>query len=401
VFFRPIPLFALSGFQVRLDASWFILAVLIVWSLAAGLFPQRLPGLEPAAYWWMGVVGLLGLAASIVLHELAHSLVARRFDMPIRGITLFVFGGLAEMQEEPTSPRGEFLMAVAGPVTSFALAGLLWLSLRAGLPEAAALVAGYLALVNLALAAFNLAPAYPLDGGRMLRAALWGRTGDILRSTRIASGLGSVFGLVLIVLGVATVVGGDFVGGMWWFLIGLFLRSAAAGAMENATARDALAGRPVADFMRADPISVEADATAAELVSDYVFRHYLKSFPVTDRGRLVGCVGVEDLRGIDEARRPHLRVRQVMQPCDEERTTAPETDAAAALRQMQRTGRTRLIVVRGGRPTGVVSLRDLLSYLTIARDLGGRPPPPPAARRDEEPVPWGPPHASAGGRGWR
>jgi Zn-dependent protease len=400
VFFRPIPLFALFGFQVRLDASWFLLAVLVVWSLATGLFPQRLPGLEPAVYWWMGVLGLIGLAASIVLHELAHALVARRHGMPIRGITLFIFGGVAEMQDEATSPRAEFLMAVAGPLMSFAVAGLMWLLAGAGLPETVALVAGYLALINLVLAVFNLVPAFPLDGGRMLRAALWGWTGDLVRSTRVASAIGSGFGVLLIVLGVVAVVGGDFVAGMWWFLIGLFVRAAAAGALEGVAVREAFAGRPVSDFMRRDPIAADADATVAELVSEYVFRHYLKSFPVVDRGRLVGCVGVEDVRKVEEARRPLVRVREVMEPCDAERTVAPETDAAAALRQMQRTGRTRLIVVRTGELVGVVSLSDLLSYLSMARDLGMRPPPPPASR-EEAPAPWGRGHASADGRGWR
>lgn len=370
---RPITLFKLFGFAVRIDLSWLFLAVLIIWTLATGVFPATWPGQAPAVYGWMGVVGLFGLAASIVLHELAHALVARRYDMPIRGITLFIFGGIAEMQDEPASARGEFLMAIAGPILSLVLAGLF--SLAAGTlgdtPTALGVVTGYLATINLVLAVFNLVPAYPLDGGRMLRAALWAWKGDILWATRIASALGALFGLLLIVLGLWAFVTGNVMAGLWWFLIGLFVRAASASALALTTARAVFAGQPVSRFMRRDPISVPPDLGIDDLVQNYVYRHYFKSFPVTGAdNRLIGCITVDAVKQADRDQWPILTVRDLMAPCGTENTITPEAEATEALAQMRRTGHSRLIVSRGGQLIGIVALRDLLEYLSLSADLG-------------------------------
>lgn len=374
MFTRSIPLFRLFGFSVRMDASWLLLAVLITWSLAAGYFPSLYPGLAPSTYWWMGVVGLIGLGMSIVLHELAHSLVARRFDMPIKGITLFIFGGVAEMQDEPTSPKGEFLMAAAGPIMSFLLAAAFYLLTIAvagtGGPMPLQAVLNYLALINILLAVFNLVPAFPLDGGRMLRAALWGWKGDNLWATRIAAGFGSAFGIFLIVLGLLNVVTGNFIGGLWWFLIGLFVRGASSMTLNQTVARNVFAGRPVRDFMRHDPITVTPDLTVESLVQDYIYRYYFKSLPVTQGGRLVGHVTVDDVKAADRSRWSALSVGDIMRPCDDENTIDPDADAGKALAKMRRGGLSRLIVSRGGRIVGIVSLKDMLGYLSLALDLG-------------------------------
>lgn len=229
-----LTLFELFGFKVRVDPSWLLLAALIVWSLAAGYFPATQPGWRPRVYWIMGGAGLLGLAASVVVHELAHSLVARRFDMPITGITLFVFGGIAEMPEEPQTPKAEAVMALAGPAMSLTICGLLRLAcagmVAAGIAEGnpAVVVLRYLALLNLMLGAFNLIPAFPLDGGRVLRAVLWGWRGDLLWATRFATGAGAIFGLLLMACGAWNLVIGQVIEGAWWLLVGLFLRAAAA-----------------------------------------------------------------------------------------------------------------------------------------------------------------------------
>ncbi len=233
MFGSRLTLFEVLGFKVRVDASWLLLAGLIVWSLAAGYFPAAAPGFGVATYWTMGAAGLIGLALSVVLHELAHSLVARRHGMAIAGITLFLFGGVAELAAEPKGPKGEFRMAVAGPLTSLGLAGLAW---GAGLAAAAAgapagnpalAVVGYLATVNLFLAAFNMVPAFPLDGGRVLRAALWAWRGDPAWATRMAAGSGVACGFALMGLGAWNVAAGAWVAGVWWFVLGLFLRAAA------------------------------------------------------------------------------------------------------------------------------------------------------------------------------
>ena len=223
MFERRATLFKLLGFEVKVDITWTILALLVTWTLALGFFPERYENLTTVTYWWMGVIGALGLFASIVFHELCHSLVARRNGLPMEGITLFIFGGVAEMHEEPASPKAELWMAVAGPLSSILLALIFYLASLAGkagaLPLPVTGVISYLALINGILAGFNLLPAFPLDGGRILRAILWMRSGSLRLATRIASGIGSGFGTLLIILGVFSVLFGSFIGGIWWFMI--------------------------------------------------------------------------------------------------------------------------------------------------------------------------------------
>src|SRR5258708_6489775 len=228
MFGRGVKLFNLMGFEVRLHSSWLILAALVAWSLAGGFFPSRFPGYPPVDYWWMAIASVAGLLFSIVLHEFAHSYVARRQGIPMHGITLFIFGGVAEMKDEPPSAKAEFLMAIAGPLTSFMIAGLSFAIapglVAAGLPGFAA-VFSYLAWINTILGVFNLVPAFPLDGGRVLRAAIWAIKGDIVSSTRIASWCGSAFGIFLMVMGAWNAFQGNLVGGMGSFLIGMFFHN--------------------------------------------------------------------------------------------------------------------------------------------------------------------------------
>ena len=227
---RSLSLFKLAGFQVRIDASWLVFAVLISWSLAEGYFPAIYPGLPTRSYWALSVIGLIGLACSIVAHELAHAIVARRYDLPVRGITLFIFGGVAELGGQPRHPKAEFLMAIAGPILSLILAGLFYVVLLASESARVPFVPGlalYLTYLNLALAIFNMVPAFPLDGGRVLRAALWWGLADFHRATRLAVVSGYVFAVLLAGLGVMSAVSGDIVRGVWWVTLGMFLASAA------------------------------------------------------------------------------------------------------------------------------------------------------------------------------
>lgn len=234
---RGIKLFRLFGFEVRVDWSWGIIAILIVWSLARGLFPYYFKGLSSSEYWWMAVAGAAGLFMSIVMHELGHSLVARAYGIPMKGITLFVFGGVAQMGEEPPNPLSEFLMAMAGPLTSVLLGAFLMgidgLGALIRWPVSVAGVLGYLAWINLALAAFNMIPAFPLDGGRVLRSILWAWKKSFAWSTRIASRIGTAFGYVLVVLGLVSIVLGDFISGIWWVLLGMFLHGASRASYRQ------------------------------------------------------------------------------------------------------------------------------------------------------------------------
>lgn len=388
MFGRRVTLFELFSFKVRVDASWLVLAGLIVWGLAAGYFPAAAPGLEAAAYWGMGLVGFVGLAASIVAHEMAHALVARRYGMPIRGITLFLFGGIAEMEEEPASPRGEALMAIAGPLMSLALAAAcfgaaLALSHPGLAPWPIALVApvlSYLAFINGLLAVFNLVPAFPLDGGRVLRALLWGWTGDIVWATRIAGGMGSWLGLLLMAGGVYELALGSAVGGLWWVLIGLFVRAAARGAVRQQEQRSRFGGARVRRFTEPHPVTVTPELTLQRLVDDCFETYDLGSVPVVEAdGRLAGRVLLSQVRSVPRERWPALTVADVMEPFPGEAMVRADAEAASAHARMRGTGRRQLMVVGAdGRLVGLIRLASLQNYLALHR-------PPPAANDDRRP----------------
>ena len=373
MFLHRIKLFALCGFQVWIDASWLLIGTLIAWTLADGVFPAAVPGLRASTYWWMAIAATIGLLFSIVFHETAHSLVARRYGIEIRGITLFVFGGVAEMQAEPRTARAEFLMALAGPVASLTLAAALFAFAAAvgsmHAPATITEVIRYLGELNLMLGVFNLVPAFPLDGGRMLRAALWGWRRDVGWATRVAAASGNAFGILLMVLGVIGVLRGDFVGGMWQFLIGLFLRAAASSGYQQTMAQRLLAGISVAQVMTPDPISVPPDLSIDRFVEDCLYRYHHREFPVTRNGLLQGRIGIKRVTGVDRSRWAYTRVADIAQGCTPEDTIAPETGALEAIAQMAGFGRTHLFVVRDGRLIGVVSQRDLMELLSVKLEL--------------------------------
>jgi Zn-dependent protease/CBS domain-containing protein len=391
MFTSRLNLFTLMGFKIGVDASWLLLAVLIVWSLSAGLFPVILPGQTAIVYWSMGLIGLIGLAASIVAHELAHAVVARRYDMPIRGITLFIFGGVAEMEREPTTAKGEFMMAIAGPIMSLGVAGLFWIlaaiiggamgpSFPVDAPGAdrtaavspLGLVFGYIAFINLILAVFNMVPAFPLDGGRVLRSALWAWTGDLVWATRIAAGAGSVFAAILMALGLLSFIGGNVIGGVWYFILGLFVHAAAQGQVRHQMTQSILSGSPVRRFMRRDIVAVHPDMSVSHVIDEYFYRYFYKTFPVIEGGVLVGVIGAAEIRDVSN---PSITsVSAVMEPVAEDVLIDPDEDTAAALMQMQRAGKSRLLVARrhpGGYIdlVGILSLRDLMNFLALKSDL--------------------------------
>ncbi|MGH9464150.1 MAG: site-2 protease family protein, partial [Thermoanaerobaculia bacterium] len=294
MFEHAIRLLTVVGVPIRVDPSWLLLAALITWSLGgpSGVFLSLYPELAPAVGWTMGGVGALGLFASILLHELAHALMARRFGLHIRGITLFIFGGVAEMADEPPSPRAEFLVAIAGPLASVTIGvacfGVAQVGSAAGWPLAVHGVIGYVALMNLVLVVFNLVPAFPLDGGRMLRALLWRWRRNLGWATAITSRIGGGFGLLLMALGLVGLFRGNFVGGLWQFLIGLFLRNAARASRRQQVFRRMLEGERVRDFMVKEPVVVPRHLSVREFVDDYIYRHQHKVYPVEQDGQLLG-----------------------------------------------------------------------------------------------------------------
>lgn len=372
MFGRSFPLFRIFGFSVKADLSWLLIAGLVTWSLA-GVFSRTYPQLEPAAWWWMGALGALGLFLSIVVHELAHSLVARRFGMEMRGITLFLFGGVAEMNEEPPSPKAEFFMAAVGPLTSLALAGAAYLAIAAagsnGWMASAAGVLGYLAAINVVLALFNLVPAFPLDGGRMARSVLWALRGNLRWATRVTSAIGSAFGVLLMIYGGYRFIMQDYVGGMWMFLIGMFLRKAAEQSYQQLLVRRLLEGEPVAQLMQTQVHAVPPQATVRELVDDYIYRYHHKMLPVVDQGRLLGCVTTRDVAKLPREQWDASTVQQVAEACSAENTIRPDADAMDALQKMSRNGTSRLIVTDNGHIQGILSLKDVMRHVALKMEV--------------------------------
>jgi Zn-dependent protease/predicted transcriptional regulator len=373
MFGKTVTLFRIFGFEVKVDWSWLILGALIVWSLATGLFPGWYKGLERSDYWIMGVAGAVGLFLSIVFHELWHSLIARRFGLNMRGITLFLFGGVSEMADEPPSPKAEFFLAVAGPLSSVGLAAVLLASsflLRGQGPMTPVTgVLNYLGFLNLVLAGFNLIPAFPLDGGRVLRAVLWGTWNDIRRATRVASSIGAGLGAGLMFLGVVQFFMGRSVGGIWTFVIGMFVRSTARSSYRQLVFRRALEGVPVKKFMVADAVTVVPATSVEKLVEDYVYKYHFKMYPVVDGGKLAGCVTIDQVKDLPREAWASHEVGELARACSAENTIGPDEDVLKALALMQRTGRSRLMVADGDKLAGVISLKDIMGYIALKLDL--------------------------------
>ena len=374
MFGKRIKLFKLLGFEVRIDWSWIIIAILIAWSLSKGVFPSYYKNLSAQTYWLMGIIGALGLFLSIIVHEFSHSLVARKYGVPMKGITLFIFGGMAEMTDEPTSPRAEFMMALVGPLSSLAIGFVFYLLLVMGKqvewPKPVNGILGYLAFINGLLAAFNTIPAFPLDGGRILRSILWGWKKNIRWATKLSSRIGTGFGILLIVFGFFNVLRGNFIGGMWWFLIGMFIHGAAKMSYQQLVTRKALEGEKVSRFMKENPVTVSPSLTVDKLVEDYIYEHHFKMFPIVgDNDQLEGCVTTKEVKGVPREEWGNRTVRDIATPCTEQNTIHGEEDAMKALSRMNQTGSSRLMVVNDSQLAGVIALKDMMKFLSLKVEL--------------------------------
>jgi Zn-dependent protease/CBS domain-containing protein len=373
MFGKQLRLFKLMGFEVKVDPSWIIIAVLIAWSLSSGFFPSRFRNYSTQTYWLMGFAGAIGLFISIIAHEFSHSIVARKYGLPIRGITLFLFGGVAEMDEEPKTAKAEFMMAIVGPISSVLIAIvcyiLYYFGLELGWPYPLTGVIYYLAMINGVLAGFNMLPAFPLDGGRILRSILWHFKGNLKWATRIASGIGSFFGLFLIIVGVFDVITGNFVSGMWSFLIGLFLKKAAETSYEQLITRRALEGVSLRRFMTVEPVTVSPSMSIEDLVENYIYKYHFKLFPVIENNQLVGCVTTRQVKEIPKEEWTRKTVGEVAVTCDIDNTIDPDADVSKALSQMLKNNSSRLMVVDQDRLLGIISLKDLMEFLSLKMEL--------------------------------
>lgn len=367
-------LMSLLGFEVKIDPSWFLIAALITWSLATGYFPVVLPDEATAAYVLMALAVMLLFFGSLIGHELAHAVVARSFGMRIRGITLFVFGGVAELAAEPDTARAELWMALAGPAMSLALAVLFWIAGLAAvvleLPDAATASIAYLALLNLVLALFNLVPAFPLDGGRVLRAVLWKRHGNLLEATRVAALSGTVFAWLLIGFGLFWLVGGAWFAGLWQVVIGLFLLGAARNAYQQQLMTAALTSRAVEGLMSRTVVFTTPDRTLSDLVENIVLDHRVSFVPVVEAGLLLGYVDLDTVVRIEREYWPTTRVEDVFIASDTTNTVPPDLAAETLIGRMAQSKRRKYLVADGQRLLGVISMSDMVSYFALSVQVG-------------------------------
>ncbi len=370
---RGIHLFTIAGIRIIIDYSWFIIFALVAFSLSAGYLPQKYPGASRMAYWVSGLVATAAFFFSILFHELAHSLVALRSGISIPSITLFLFGGVSRLSEEPKDPKTDLRIAIVGPFSSFVLAGAFWLvgqRLGPSVHPLAKAVIDYLAFINLALGIFNLAPGFPLDGGRVLRAILWWRTGSVDRATRIVSDLGKGFALTLIFVGAYVILQGALLGGIWLIFIGMFLRGSAAQGYEQMVLQRTLQSALVSEVMVEDPVTLAPDLTLSEVVDHYFLRYGYRGFPVLEGESVVGIVSVNDIAGLPASERDGRRVRDVMRPLEPSRVISKDASLLEALEKLAAPGVGRLVVLDDGKFRGMITKTGLMRLLEVRRVLG-------------------------------
>jgi Zn-dependent protease len=368
------------GIPIHLHASWFVVFFFVTWSLATGYLPETLPGLSAPRYWGMGGIAALLLFLSVLLHELGHSYVALRYQIPIKQITLFIFGGVAHMGKEPPSPRAEFLIAIAGPLVSLILgAGCLGGAIvvesffaRSGV-QGLVVLGGLLGMVNVQLGLFNLIPGFPLDGGRVLRAGLWAWNKDFNRATSQAALAGIGFGVALGLIGAVLMVGvwsgamehSIATNGVWLIFIGGFLFSTALASRRQAALQTSLASVTVRQVMVHRVVMVPPDMTVQDAVDQYFVAHGFGGFPVCEEGQVLGVVTVRDVQALPTEFWPWRRVREIMRPASPAFCIPPDWSVVQAMERMVHSGWDRLVVMENGAIVGLITRSAIAQYMQL------------------------------------
>jgi Zn-dependent protease/CBS domain-containing protein len=370
---RGLSLFRVAGIDIRLDYSWLLIFALILVSLAVGYFPQAHPYQTTVGYWIAGLIGTLLFFASILIHELSHALVARLSGIPVPTITLFLFGGVSQMEEEAHQPSTEFRIAVVGPLTSFALAAIFW-GIGRSLPEETPVltmaVVEYLAFINAALGVFNLLPGFPLDGGRVLRSVVWWRTGSLRRATRTAADVGKGLAVGLMILGgLQILLAGALIGGLWLVFIGMFLRGMAEAGYQNIVLGQALEDATVADVATPELVTVSPKITIRDLVDDYLLVHGYRAFPVVEGGAVQGLISVSELKDLPPEKRDSVTVGERMIPLKDEMRVEPDLALTEAMKKLPRAPGGRLLVMRGDELVGLLTKSGLARFVEIRNVL--------------------------------
>jgi Zn-dependent protease len=358
------------GIPVGLHPSWFIIFILLIWSLSTGYFPREYRELSLLASVILGVVTTILFFVSVLAHELGHSFLALRNGIPVKGITLFIFGGVAQIAEEPKSPGAEFRIAIAGPLVSFGLAlvfGIAYL-LDQRIPYLAA-PSAYLMRINFILAAFNLIPGFPLDGGRVLRAFVWWLNKDFFKATKVATFSGQVVAFGFIGFGILGLLRGDFMNGLWLVFIGWFLQNAAATSYAQTNMQHQLQDVMVGQVMERDCISVPGLTPVSQVVNDQVLTGGQDCFFVAENGKLLGLLTLRDISQIPQPKWRFTTIRQAMVPADRLVSVTPDMDLLKALQSMDNANLAEIPVLQNGDLVGVLSREKVLHYLRVRAEL--------------------------------
>lgn len=356
---------------IGLHTSWFLVFALVTWSLASGYFLSDYPELSRSAHWLLAVVTSLLFFGSVLLHELGHSIIALRNKIQVRSITLFLFGGVAQIASEPPTPGVEFRIAIAGPLTSLALAAffqVLWLLDRGSAYLAAPSL--WLARINLILGLFNLIPGFPLDGGRVLRAVIWKITNNFYRATQLASYSGQVVAFGFIGLGVFTILSGNFFNGLWLAFIGWFLQNAAAASYAQVNMQQMLRDVTVAQVMSPECQSVPGHLPLDQLVEDRILTGGHRCFLVIDNDQLRGMLTLRDVTAIPRASWSRVLAEQAMVPVERLIQVVPETKVLDLLKTMDNANIAQVPVVKAGQVVGMISREQILHYVRLLGEIG-------------------------------
>jgi len=364
--------FSIGGIRIRIDQSWFIAFFLFAWTLSSGYFPLQVPDYSTFSYWVAGSLSSLGLFACVLLHELSHCLVARRLGIPVRQITLFIFGGVSEMaQSHSSTPMAEFLTTIAGPLSSLLLGlgfAVVTSLIKGPADRMTVEVMRYLYYVNFLLAAFNLIPGFPLDGGRVLRSYLWHRSGNLRQATKSAARVGEIFAMSIMGLGLLSILSMHIIPGVWLMLIGLFLKNSAETEYKSFELRFGLQDMKLREIM-APPIAVDTSMTISEFVNQYVFHYHYRVFPVLERGRFVGMMDVRSIKAVPPNEWPTTKIGAFLSEPNTYCVLDPDMDATDALRLLMAQNCSKAPIVRKEELLGFLTRSDLFKLVSLKRDI--------------------------------
>jgi len=364
-----LTIMTIKGIEIKLHISWLIIFALISFSLATGYLPQNFPDMNTSTYWIAGVILALFMLISVLLHELSHSIVSKNLGVDVKTITLFIFGGVAQLDNEPDTPSKELKIALAGPIMSLILFGFfLVLMYSADFLDFSPIVRGglfYLASINLILALFNLVPAFPMDGGRVLRALIWHFKGDLTYATKISSTMGSMFGYFLIFLGLYWAISGNIFNGIWFLFIGWFIKQLSESSYQNMLRSDMFTKIHVKEFMTEDLVKIGRSISVEKAVSDYFYKYKYTCFPVVQDEEIKGIITIDNVKDIERERWEQTPVGQIMTLIEDKFVISPKCTVKTAMDKIFSNELGRVLVIKEGVLLGIISRTDILNYIRV------------------------------------